>query len=94
MSRVSRYIHVKKTKLKHYVSSAYFVQPLHVSDVFIAHHQEVHHIYVQQSVLIVLFSWLSVVLVGTDSQLKTTVSTNCLYTVSLLTMGYKYARSM
>jgi hypothetical protein len=37
---------VKKTKLMHYLFSVYFVnQSLHVSGVFIAHHQEVHRIY-------------------------------------------------
>ena len=51
----------------HYLSSVYFdYQLLHVSGVFIAHHQEAHRIYIQQLVLIVLFSWLSVVLVALD----------------------------
>jgi hypothetical protein len=37
---------VKKTNLMHYVSSVYFVsQPLHVSGIFVAHHQEVYCIY-------------------------------------------------
>jgi hypothetical protein len=36
----SRYIHVKKTNMMHYLSSVYFVsQPLHVSGIFIAYHQ-------------------------------------------------------
>jgi hypothetical protein len=41
-------------------------EPLHASGVFMAHHQEVNRIYIytQQLVLIVLFSCLSVVLVG------------------------------
>jgi hypothetical protein len=40
---VFQYIRVKKTNLLHYLSSVYFVnQPLHVSGVFIAHHQEIH----------------------------------------------------
>jgi hypothetical protein len=39
----SRYIRVMKTNLMHYLSSVYFVnQPLHVSDIFVAHHQEVY----------------------------------------------------
>jgi len=40
---LSGYIRVKKTNFMHCLSSVYFVsQPLHVSGVFIAHHQEVH----------------------------------------------------
>jgi hypothetical protein len=39
------------TNCMHYLSSAYFVnQPLHVSGTFVAHHQEVYSIYVQQLV--------------------------------------------
>jgi len=31
----------------HYLSSVYFVnQPLHVSDIFVAHHKEVYYIYI------------------------------------------------
>ena len=42
----SRYIRVIKTNLIHYLSSVYFVnQPLHVSGMFVAHHQEVYCIY-------------------------------------------------
>jgi len=42
----SRYSRVIKTNLMHYLSSVYFVsQPLHVSDIFVAHHQEVYCIY-------------------------------------------------
>jgi hypothetical protein len=42
----SRYICVIKTNLMHYLSSVYFVnQPLHVSGIFVAHHQEVYCIY-------------------------------------------------
>ena len=48
VERASRYIRVKKTNVMHYLSSVYFVsQPLHVSGVFIAHHQEVYiYIYI------------------------------------------------
>jgi len=47
VGRASRYIRVMKTSLMHYLSSIYFVnQPLHVSDTFVAHHQEVHYIYI------------------------------------------------
>jgi len=35
------------TNLMHYLSSVYFVnQPVHVSGIFVAHHQEVYCIYV------------------------------------------------
>ena len=40
------YIHVNKTNLIHYLSSVYSVtQTLHVSGIFVAHHQEVCCIY-------------------------------------------------
>jgi hypothetical protein len=40
--------------MHHYFSSIYFVKkPLHVSGVFIAHHQEVFTVYVQQLVRVV-----------------------------------------
>ena len=39
-------VHVMKTNLMHYLSSVYFVsQPLHISGIFVAHHQEVYCIY-------------------------------------------------
>ena len=38
--------HVMKTNLTHNLSSVYFVnQPLHVSGIFVAHHQEVYCMY-------------------------------------------------
>ena len=44
--RASRCICVIKTNLMHYLSLLYFVhQPLHVSGIFVAHHQEVYCIY-------------------------------------------------
>jgi hypothetical protein len=54
--------YVIKTNLMHYITSVYFVnQPVHVSGIFVAHHQEVYCICtVQQLVRAVLFSWLSV----------------------------------
>ena len=54
----NRTIRVKKTNMKHYLSSVYFVnQTLHVSGIFVAHHQEVYCIlYIQQLVSVVLFS--------------------------------------
>jgi hypothetical protein len=46
VDRASRYIYVIKTNWTHYLSSVYFVsKPLHVSGVFVAHHQEVYCIY-------------------------------------------------
>ena len=46
VGRASRYIRVMETNLIHYLSSVYFVsQPLHVSGIFVAHHQEVYSIY-------------------------------------------------
>jgi hypothetical protein len=46
-----------KTNLMHYLSLIYFVkQTLHVSGVFIAHHQEVFSVYVQQLVRIIRLS--------------------------------------
>jgi hypothetical protein len=37
---------VIKTNLMHYLSSVYFVsQPLRVSGIFVAHHQEIYYIY-------------------------------------------------
>jgi hypothetical protein len=45
VDRASRNIYVIKTNL-HYLSSVYFVsQPLHVSGIFVVHHQEVYCIY-------------------------------------------------
>jgi len=59
--RASRYIREVKTNLMHYLSSVYFViQPLYVSGIFVAHHQEVYCIHTQQLVRVVIFSWLSV----------------------------------
>jgi len=43
---LSFFVLVMKTNLMHNLSSVYFVnQPLHVSEIFIAHHQEVYCIY-------------------------------------------------
>ena len=42
----SHEIRVMQTNLMHYLSSVYFVnQPLHVSGIFVAHHQEVYCLY-------------------------------------------------
>jgi hypothetical protein len=46
VDHASRYIYVIKTNLMQYLSSVYFVnQPLHVSGIFVAHHQEVYCLY-------------------------------------------------
>ena len=47
VDRASRYICVTKTNLTHYLSSVYFVkQPLNVTGIFVAHHQEVYCLYI------------------------------------------------
>jgi len=46
-----------KPALMYYLSSVYFVnQPLHVSGISVAHHQEVYYLYIQQLGRVVLFS--------------------------------------
>jgi len=72
----------------HYLSPVYFVnQPLHVSGIFVAHHQEVYCIYT--TTVNCRLAW------PTDSQLKSTTCTSCcIYIVYLLMMGYKYVRNM
>jgi len=56
VDRASRYIRAIKTNLMHYLSSDYFVsQSLHVSSIFVAHHQG-YTVYIQQLVRVVLFS--------------------------------------
>ena len=88
---------VIKTNLTHYLSSVYFVsQPLHVSGIFVAHHQEVCCIYTTIGTC-----WAFQLTVcwpagrPTDTQLKSTTCTNCcIYTAYLLMMGYKYARNV
>jgi hypothetical protein len=50
--------HVIKINLMHYLSLINFViQPLHISGVIIAHHQDVFTVYVQQLVLVRLGYW-------------------------------------
>ena len=47
VDRVYQYIRVMKTNLMHCLSSACFIsQPVHVSGIFSAHHQEVYYIYI------------------------------------------------
>jgi len=51
----------------HYLSSVYFVnQTLHVSGIYVAHHQDVQPYLYNNMYLLFLFRWLSVVLVGLD----------------------------
>ena len=46
-------LYVIKANMMHYYSSVYFVnQPLHVSGIFVAHHQGVYCIYIY-----ILYSW-------------------------------------
>jgi len=48
VDRASRCIRVLKTNSMHYLSTVHFVsQPLHVSGMFVAHHQEVYSISVK-----------------------------------------------
>jgi len=64
-----------------YLSSVYFVnQPLHVSGIFVAHHQEVYCIYTTT---------------GTCCAFHLTVCWSVgEQTVNLLMMGYKYVRNV
>jgi hypothetical protein len=70
----------------HYLSSIYFVsQPLHVSGMFIAHHQDVFTVYVQKLVRVTrLGDWNSSILTQpAASQLNRITPTNCYtYTVN------------
>jgi hypothetical protein len=51
---LGHYIFVMKTNLIHYLSLIYFVnQPLHVSGIPTAHHQEVFTVHVQQLVHVI-----------------------------------------
>jgi hypothetical protein len=42
-----------KPNWMHYLSSIYFNQPLHVPGIYIAHHQQVFTVYVQQLVRVI-----------------------------------------
>jgi hypothetical protein len=53
-------IFVMKTNLMHYLSLIYFItQPLHVYGIFIAHHEEVFTVYVQQLVCVMCSGWFA-----------------------------------
>jgi hypothetical protein len=55
-----RYICVMKTNLMHYLSSVYFVnKPLHVSGLFIAHHQEVYCVCVCVCIYIYIYIYIN-----------------------------------
>jgi hypothetical protein len=71
-----------KTNLMQYISLINFVnQPLHVSGIFIAHHQEVFTVYVQQLVRVIRLS-SSILTRQAASQFKRITRTNCrTYTV-------------
>jgi len=69
----------------HSLSSVYFVShPLHVSGIFVVHHQEVYCIYIQQLAHFVLFNWLSVGLVEMEGNQANRHSTENLNTYQLL----------
>ena len=73
----------------HYLSSVYFVsQPLHISGIFVAHHQDVYYICIQQLVRIVTFYLTvccpsSISTQPTDSQLKSHDTYQLLYIYSI-----------
>ena len=65
VDRASRYIRVMKTNSMHSLSSVYFIsQLIHVSGMFVAHHQEAYCIYTA------IGTCCSVPTRPTDSQLK------------------------
>jgi hypothetical protein len=64
------------TNLMHYFFLIYFVNcPLHVSGIYIAHHQEVFTIYVQQFVRVIRLG-------GCQSHKRITRTNCCTYTVN------------
>jgi len=59
-----QYFFVKKTHLMRYLSSVYFInQPLHVSGIFVAHHQRICFVYIYIYILGVdgwiILGWIS-----------------------------------
>jgi len=96
----------KKTNLMHNLFLVYFVN-LYMFRVYLGPSTGGTTLCIQQLVLIILFRWLSVVLVGLeqptfssptmtiDGHLKRIISTNCcIHTVVLLDDGPRYARNM
>jgi hypothetical protein len=74
----------------HYLSSVYFVsQPLRVWGIFVAHHQEVHSIYLLVDCLLTRLANRQSTKKYNAYQLLFMV-----YRVYLLMMGYKNARNM
>ena len=71
----------------HYLSSVYFVnEPLHVSGIFVAHHQEVYCVYIY-----ICNNWYMLCTTRTNCCVCVCL---CVYMVYLMMMGYKYARNM
>jgi hypothetical protein len=78
-----------KTNFMHCLSVVYFIkQPVHVSGIFIAHHQEVFTVYVQQLVHVINSG--ACLLVGSGCNWFHPDPTS----EYLLMMGNKYARNM
>jgi hypothetical protein len=82
---------LRKTNFMHNLFLIYFVeQPVHVSGVFIAHHQEVFNVYVQQLVSVIRFGdWQPPV-----TKTYNTYQLLYIYIEYFLMMGNKYARNM
>jgi hypothetical protein len=79
----------------HCVSSLYWVTaPLHVSEPFVAHHQEVDYIYIYVANGTCFTSKTSVGGIA-ERQLRSKISNIChTYTFYLLMMGYKWTINM
>jgi hypothetical protein len=83
-----------KTNWTHYFSLSYFVKkPLHVSGVFIAHHQEVFTVYVQQLVRVIRLGDCQFHPYPTSCQSPKRI-TRTIHSEYLLMMGSKYARNI
>jgi hypothetical protein len=81
----------------HYLSSVYFVNhPLHVSGIFLAHHQEVYCIY---TTIVTCCAFQLTKFHPNPANRQSTKKHNTyqllyIYILYLLMMGYKYARNM
>ena len=85
VGRASRYVCVIKTNLMHYLSSVYFLsQPLHVSVIYVAHHQEVYCIYTTIGMCRAFQANRQ------STENHNTYQLLYIYTVHLLMMGYRY----
>jgi len=88
----------------HFMFSVYFVnQPLRVSGIFVAQHQEVCCVYTTRTnccIYIYIYIQYTVcvqhvpIVVYIQYTVYATRTNCCIYTVYLLMMGYKYARNM